>query len=58
MALHLLGRIGGDELAQTIQLLTEYDPQPPYDAGSPEKAPAEIVARWRGVKAEDLPQGR
>ncbi|MEU4079229.1 glutamine amidotransferase [Streptomyces venezuelae] len=58
MALHLLGRIGGDETAQTIQLLTEYDPQPPYDAGSPDKAPAEIVARWRGVKAEDLPQGR
>ncbi|WP_328941616.1 DJ-1/PfpI family protein [Streptomyces sp. NBC_00250] len=58
MALHLIGRIAGDETAQTIQLLTEYDPQPPYDAGSPEKAPAEIVARWRGVKAEDLPQGR
>ncbi|MEU8529483.1 MULTISPECIES: DJ-1/PfpI family protein [Streptomyces] len=47
MALHLLGRIGGDEAAQTVQLLTEYDPQPPYDAGSPEKAPAEIVAYWR-----------
>ncbi|MET9512861.1 DJ-1/PfpI family protein [Streptomyces flavidovirens] len=48
MALHLLGRIGGDAAAQTVQLLTEYDPQPPYDAGSPEKAPAEIVAYWRG----------
>ncbi|MFF8277745.1 DJ-1/PfpI family protein [Streptomyces lateritius] len=51
MALHLLGRIAGDATAQTIQLLTEYDPQPPYDAGSPEKAPAEIVAHWR-AKAE------
>ncbi|MFF0427067.1 DJ-1/PfpI family protein [Streptomyces sp. NPDC004520] len=50
MALHLLGRIAGDETAQTIQLLTEYDPQPPYDAGSPEKAPAAIVAQWRGQK--------
>ncbi|WP_318209690.1 MULTISPECIES: DJ-1/PfpI family protein [unclassified Streptomyces] len=48
MALHLLGRIAGDEAAQTIQLLTEYDPQPPYDAGSPDKAPAHIVAKWRG----------
>ncbi|MEU4101290.1 DJ-1/PfpI family protein [Streptomyces tanashiensis] len=57
MALHLLGRIAGDETAQTIQLLTEYDPQPPYDAGSPEKAPAAIVARWRSVRTEDLPQG-
>jgi transcriptional regulator GlxA family with amidase domain len=48
MALHLLGRIAGDEVAQTVQLLAEYDPQPPYDAGSPDKAPAGIVARWRG----------
>ncbi|MFC8291462.1 DJ-1/PfpI family protein [Streptomyces sp. NPDC057242] len=47
MALHLLGRIAGDETAQTVQLLTEYDPRPPYDAGSPEKAPAELVAKWR-----------
>ncbi|MEU5162999.1 DJ-1/PfpI family protein [Streptomyces sp. NPDC020875] len=47
MALHLLGRIGGDELAQSVQLLTEYDPQPPYDAGSPDKAPAHLVRRWR-----------
>jgi transcriptional regulator GlxA family with amidase domain len=53
MALHLLGRIAGDEVAQTIQLLTEYDPQPPYDAGSPEKAPAQIVAYWRG-EAEQI----
>ncbi|MFJ3582507.1 DJ-1/PfpI family protein [Streptomyces sp. NPDC090127] len=54
MALHLLGRIAGDEAAQTIQLLTEYDPQPPYDAGSPEKAPAAIVAHWRGTAVEEL----
>ncbi|MER7516559.1 DJ-1/PfpI family protein [Streptomyces sp. NPDC126499] len=54
MALHLLGRIAGDEAAQTVQLLTEYDPQPPYDAGSPEKAPAHLVARWRGVRTDSL----
>ncbi|QGV77580.1 DJ-1/PfpI family protein [Streptomyces ficellus] len=47
MGLHLVGRIAGDRHAQTVQLLTEYDPQPPYDAGSPEKAPAEVVAFWR-----------
>ena len=51
MALHLLGRIAGDEVAQTVQLLTEYDPQPPYDAGSPAKAPARMVAHWRGQGA-------
>ncbi|MFG2878932.1 DJ-1/PfpI family protein [Streptomyces sp. NPDC048337] len=48
MGLTLLGRIGGDRLAQSVQLLTEYDPQPPYDAGSPAKAPADIVEEWRG----------
>ncbi|MFF9867179.1 DJ-1/PfpI family protein [Streptomyces sp. NPDC013953] len=47
MGLHLLGRIAGDRHARTVQLITEYDPQPPYDAGSPAKAPAEIVAFWR-----------
>ncbi|WKK24957.1 DJ-1/PfpI family protein [Streptomyces olivoreticuli] len=47
MGLTLAGRIAGDRVAQTIQLLIEYDPQPPYDAGSPEKAPADLVAEWR-----------
>ncbi|WP_316750258.1 DJ-1/PfpI family protein [Streptomyces herbicida] len=43
MALALVGRVAGDEHAQAVQLGTEYDPQPPYDAGSPPKAPAHIV---------------
>ncbi|MFG2352943.1 DJ-1/PfpI family protein [Streptomyces sp. NPDC048521] len=48
MGLALLGRIAGDDYAQAVQLATEYDPQPPYDAGSPEKAPAHLVAELRG----------
>ncbi|MGW3340722.1 DJ-1/PfpI family protein [Streptomyces sp. NPDC001009] len=47
MGLTLLGRIAGDEYAQTVQLGQEYDPQPPYDAGSPAKAPAHLVAALR-----------
>ncbi|WHM29469.1 DJ-1/PfpI family protein [Streptomyces sp. BPPL-273] len=47
MGLTLLGRIAGDDHARAVQLLTEYDPQPPYDAGSPQKAPADLVARLR-----------
>ncbi|MFG2796065.1 DJ-1/PfpI family protein [Streptomyces pseudovenezuelae] len=47
MGLTLLGRIAGDEHARAVQLLTEYDPQPPYDAGSPEKAPAHLVEEFR-----------
>ena len=47
MGLTLAGRIAGDEAAQAIQLGIEYDPQPPYDAGSPDRAPAAIVAAMR-----------
>ncbi len=43
MALHLVKTINGEEVAQAVQLGIEYDPQPPLDAGSPEKAPPEIV---------------
>ncbi|MBT2386791.1 DJ-1/PfpI family protein [Streptomyces sp. ISL-11] len=50
MGLTLAGRIAGDRVAQSIQLLLEYDPRPPYDAGSPEKAPADLVAHWREAK--------
>jgi transcriptional regulator GlxA family with amidase domain len=48
MALTLAATIAGEEVAQAIQLGIEYDPQPPFDAGSPAKAPAAIV---EGVRA-------
>ncbi len=47
MGLWLIGEIAGAEHAQRVQLEIEYDPQPPFDAGSPEKAPPELVARYR-----------
>lgn len=47
MALQLTNRVAGDMAAQAIQLGLEYDPQPPHDAGSPTKAPPEIVANMR-----------
>ena len=43
MALTLADKIAGDFVAQTIQLGIEYDPQPPFDAGSPLKAPPAAV---------------
>jgi transcriptional regulator GlxA family with amidase domain len=43
MALSLVQRMNGDEVAQAVQLGIEYDPEPPVDAGSPEKAPQPIV---------------
>ena len=47
MALTLAASIAGDQVAQAIQLGIEYDPQPPFDAGSPKTAPAEIVELLR-----------
>jgi putative intracellular protease/amidase len=47
MGLALAGKMAGDQVAQSIQLMIEYDPQPPYDAGSADRAPADIVAALR-----------
>jgi putative intracellular protease/amidase len=43
MALRLVQKKYGDEVAQAVQLGIEYDPHPPLDAGSPDKAPQPIV---------------
>jgi putative intracellular protease/amidase len=47
MALALAARIAGDTVAQAIQLGIEYDPQPPFNAGSPRTAPVEVVELLR-----------
>jgi putative intracellular protease/amidase len=49
MALTLAARIAGEQTAQAIQLSMEYDPQPPFDCGSPAKAPKEIIDLVRGA---------
>jgi putative intracellular protease/amidase len=49
MALTFVARIAGDTLAQAIQLGIEYDPQPPFDAGSPRTAPAHVVELVRAA---------
>jgi putative intracellular protease/amidase len=43
MALRLVQQINGDEVAQAVQLGIEYDPEPPLDSGTPEKAPQPII---------------
>ncbi|HEY3021281.1 MAG TPA: DJ-1/PfpI family protein [Solirubrobacteraceae bacterium] len=56
MALRLTARLHGDETAKRIQLITEYDPQPPFDVGSPEKAGPELVQRTlEGLAAAAAP---
>jgi transcriptional regulator GlxA family with amidase domain len=54
MGLRLVQIKYGDQAAQAVQLGIEYDPEPPVDAGSPEKAPKEIVDMVTAVfQAED-----
>ena len=55
MALHLVGLEAGPEVAQAVQLGIEYDPQPPFDAGSPGKAPEQIVELVRQVASANDP---
>jgi putative intracellular protease/amidase len=55
MALHLVAREAGPEVAQAVQLGIEYDPDPPFDSGSPEKAAPEIVELVRSVVAASDP---
>jgi putative intracellular protease/amidase len=43
MALVLAAHVAGDDVARAIQLGIEYDPEPPFDSGSPSKAGAGIV---------------
>jgi transcriptional regulator GlxA family with amidase domain len=57
MALTLLDRMHGPDVAQLAQLGIEYDPQPPFDAGSPSKAPAEIVDIARSMLQTPAPTG-
>ncbi len=41
----------GTAVAQQMRLLIEYNPQPPFDAGSPDRAPVEVVEALRGRRA-------
>ena len=45
--LTVAAELAGEEVAKSIQLVLEYDPQPPFDSGSPEKAGPERVQRLR-----------
>jgi transcriptional regulator GlxA family with amidase domain len=51
MALTLLDRLHGPVVAQAVQLGIEYDPQPPFDSGSPAKASQEVMDLVLGMRA-------
>lgn len=51
MALTLASRIAGDDVAEAIQLLIEYDPQPPFEGGSLATTRPEVVTNLRSILA-------
>ena len=50
MSLALVARMFHENVARAIQLGIEYDPAPPFDSGSPEKAAPELVSLVRGME--------
>lgn len=57
-ALQLVEILAGAEVAQSIQLQMEYDPEPPYAAGSPKAAPEALLARTRELIAPFIARRR
>jgi len=57
-ALTLVAELRGEEAAKAIQLAIEYDPHPPFDAGSPKKAAPEVVERVRANAAPMIERRR
>ena len=54
-ALTLMAEVRGANFAKAVQLSLEYDPAPPFDAGSPEKAGPELVATYQRRVAQLAP---
>ncbi len=51
LALALVADLHGDDTARAVQLGIEYDPQPPFDAGAPDKVDPELLAAVKAVSA-------
>ena len=56
LALALVQRLRPLEFAQTMQLLAEYHPEPSLDSGTPERAPAPVLAKARS-QTDDFADG-
>ncbi len=54
--LALTAAIRGEAHAKLVQLSLEYDPAPPFDSGSPERADAETLARYQAMVARSVPE--
>lgn len=54
-ALSLAALVSGKAVAKTLQLAFEYDPAPPFDSGSPERAEAAILSAYQAAIASNFP---
>jgi cyclohexyl-isocyanide hydratase len=54
-ALALTAAIRGEDHARLVQLSLEYDPAPPFDSGSPERADAATRERYAAMAAKSAP---
>lgn len=50
--LSLVGQLRDRQYAECVQLMAQYAPEPPYDAGTPAKAPAEVTKIMRDMFVE------
>ena len=57
-ALSIAAELAGEDFAKGLQLGIEYAPAPPFDAGSPETAPPEVLAGAKARMAKIMPQRR
>ncbi|MBS0519881.1 MAG: DJ-1/PfpI family protein [Proteobacteria bacterium] len=58
LGLTLVGLLRDPGYAQRVQLVAEYDPHPPFDAGTPAKAPADVTADMRAMFAPFAAEAR
>jgi len=52
MALHVAERVADTTTAKALQLMIEYDPQPPFDAGALTKVDAAVLSRAQELAKE------
>jgi len=48
-ALHLAALLRGQRVAEQIQLYMQYHPEPPFDAGTPDRAPKTVLEAARNA---------
>ncbi len=56
MGFKLTALLADEKTAKVVQLMIEYDPQPPFGCGSPDKAGAELVAIAHSWVEELMPE--